>query len=150
MMRKILFYLPIILILTSCKDTINFSVSNSSISITKAYTYEDIKHLQIEWKDINNLANSTYFTYFYDEKCHYCNSIKNDIIDFAISDKVPIYFVKSSNDIQFGTYIENTIGESNLSYIFIKGFPSLICFEKGKVSLNIYGSVDILNLIKNY
>lgn len=149
-MKKIIFFICLLFTLNSCSNAFNNNSNNYNNSNTSGYSYDDIKERKIAWNMINKCAKSQYFVYFYMENCLHCNEIKQYIISLAIEEKVDIFFVEKNDEIVIGKYIENTIGESLLDYIFIAGYPSIILFNEGVVKDNVLGKNDILNLLSKY
>ena len=74
--------------------------------------------------------------------CHNCNSLKNEIIEYAIKNQ-NIFFVQDSKDFVFGNDITKTIGISDISFFFISGLPTLIEIDNSILVNHVVGVNNI-------
>ena len=52
------------------------------------YDYSDVADLTICWNDILSVESDKYFAYIYSRTCGHCNEIKQDVITYALVNKV--------------------------------------------------------------
>ena len=91
-----------------------------------------------------------YFAYIYSENCLHCETIKYEIIEFALLGRYPMYFIPYTNDIPLLTSIDNSINQNTLDSVGILGTPTLIQIIDGYVKLNVSGSDIIFSILKQY
>ena len=115
--------------------------------LPKEHSYEEVNHLKIAYNTMFSQANQAYFVYFYSFYCGHCEHIKNDVIEFALSDKHPIYFVEYTSEIPILSNVENTIGAKNISDFGILGTPTIAVIKDYEVRKNIAGESNILSLL---
>ena len=107
----------------------NFSKENN-------HNYDEIEHLTIEYENIFKQEEKQYFVYFYSLSCRHCYELKNDIIGYALCNKVRTYFVLECDKIKYGYDTNLTIGSDNIELLFIKGYPTLIEINDYVLSFN--------------
>ena len=140
--KKIMLILPILL-LSSCsiyQSSEQSFLSSQEVSIN--HEYEEIVNQKLLWNDIFSVAKTTYFVYFYSLVCQNCNSLKNEIIEYAIKNQ-NIFFVQDSKEFVFGNDILKTIGVSDISFFFISGFPTLIEIDNAILVNHVVGVNNI-------
>ena len=141
-MKKLMLILPILL-LSSCsiyESTDQSFLSSEEVSIN--HEYDEIVNQKLLWNDIFSVAKPTYFVYFYSLVCQNCNSLKNEIIEYAIKNQ-NIFFVQDSKEFVFGNDITKTIGISDISFFFISGFPTLIEIDNAILVNHVVGVNNI-------
>ncbi len=145
-MKKLIYIFVSVISLTSCSShfAISSNEQNEIITSTKEHDYNEVSDKKITWNCIFFEAKVPYFVYCYSLTCSHCASLKNAIIEYAINND-NLYFCEDSKDTILKGEVDNTIGVSSSSELAIKGFPSLIKIEEGKVVLNLYGETKISN-----
>lgn len=145
-MKNLIYIFISTILLTSCNSHFNISSNGQSetINSTKEHDYNEVSDKKITWNCIFFEAKTPYFVYCYSLTCSHCASLKNAIIEYAIKND-NLYFYEDSKDTILKGEVDNTIGVSSSSELAIKGFPSLIKIEEGKVVLNLYGETKISN-----
>lgn len=105
---------------------------------------------KVSWKDVLNMEDKRYFAYVFSYDCYYCKEIKDDVLKFANSSVLKVYFIEYSKEITLGQYTENTIGKNTIEDIFIKGTPTLLLIENKRISLNVAGKTNVLETISRF
>ena len=143
-MKKKLLSLTFILLtlLSSC------SITNHSDLIYE--DYNQLEEYQITWRDLFSQSNSEYFVYIYSLSCLHCQNIKEEVINFVISEKYPTYLIEYTKDIPISNNVEDCIGSSSYVEVTIKGTPSLLQIKNGYLILNVAGSKEILSVLDYY
>ena len=143
-MKKKLLSLTFILLtlLSSC------SITNHSDLIYE--DYNQLEEYQITWRDLFLQSNSEYFVYIYSLSCLHCQNIKEEVINFVISEKYPTYLIEYTKDIPISNNVEDCIGSSSYVEVTIKGTPSLLQIKNGYLILNVAGSKEILSVLDYY
>ncbi len=118
-----------------------FASEETSERETK-YQYYDVEYLKISWTDVLSY-NGEYHVYVYSESCEACQSLKQDILNYAINKaKTTIYFVcYQTNNIPMNgnADLDKTIGATDVNDLYIGGTPTLIGVYKHSVTFNIVG-----------
>lgn len=145
-MRKL--YLPFLLtmILTSCGT----SVSSSSYA---EHSYEEISELTITYDQSFTISENPHYVYFYQETCHNCEDIKNEVIDFALNKYAELYFVVASEAIPHNYTFEEinqTLGSSDVNDVFVGVTPQLAFIKNGKIEKNIIKTIYIEEELSHY
>ena len=148
------FYWSIIplLILTGCGGGDSSSSSSSSSSFPQ-HDYSEVAHLTITYDQSFSINENAHYVYFYQETCHNCNDLKNEVIDFALKGIVPFYFIVATEDIPSNySYqdINRTRGSSNVDDIFVKVVPQLAYIVDGKINKNIIFNINIEEELSHY
>ncbi|MCX5775624.1 MAG: hypothetical protein NTV44_04610 [Firmicutes bacterium] len=116
----------------------------SSTSAPPSHTYTEVAAFSIAWEGIFSLKETDYYIYVYFPGCSHCQSLKNDVIDYALSDpQIPLYFVLGSKDIPKGTNPDKTLGATSLDEVFIVGWPSLIEIKTKVLIKHLIGTAAI-------
>lgn len=141
----------IVLILSFCL-LLNLSSCDvdTSFGISHEYQYGDVESLMIQYKDIFLPSNSIYFCYFYSLNCLHCELLKDDIIAYALSNKVATYFIQVDGQIPIIDDVSTTIGADEYFDVGIFGTPTLILIENGFLSLNVAGEDLIKSVLEEY
>ena len=105
------------------------------------HSYDEVESLTIFWSEIFKQSESEYYVYLYSETCSHCNSIKDLMIEYALTQKTTIYFIKSSSEHNLSD-IAST-GVNNLSDLYIRGYPSLLKLKDKTVISNLAGVTPI-------
>jgi predicted bacteriocin transport accessory protein len=134
--KKLILTLLIIKLLTSCANE-------------TTYSYSDIEHLEIAWNNIFFIAKPDYLIFIYSESCSHCQELTNEIIPFSLAGKYPTYYVKFTNEIPISSDVSDTYFKTKVEEIKILGTPSLLRITDGILVLNIAGTNDIKNFLKN-
>jgi len=148
-MRKFLLFLFSIT-LTGCVNsakTITFSSLGTTSSSEMSHDYSEISNMRIDWDEIFDQKDDSYYVYIYSRTCSHCVSIKNKMIKYALTNN-GIYFVEDSEKIVIKNDINYTIGLSSAEKLAILGFPSLLKITKKILTKNIAGTEKIINELK--
>ena len=102
----------------------------------------------INWIDIFNQQEVDYFVYFYSTTCAHCRNIKQEILNYYLSEKSYLYFLcmDKIDDRYKQPYDITGICDSNKLYIF--GTPFLIEVKNYKVYQYYAGEKSILEFIR--
>lgn len=137
-----------VLLLSACS-----SGGESSSSIPTEHSYEEVADFQITYDQSFSISENPHYIYFYQETCHSCQEIKNDVISLALSKAVEIYFVVATEQIPH-TYsydtINDSIGSDNVNDIFVAVTPQLAYIKDGKINKNIIKTIYILEELSHY
>ena len=107
------------------------------------YSYEDVKEYKIYWNDIFKQPYDLYYVYLYSSTCSHCNSIKNDMIEYALGENETLFFVSSSAEHVINENIDKFEHIDSLENLAIKGYPTLLKLEQKVVVKNLAGTKDI-------
>ena len=136
-MKKIALFLCLLL----------FSCSPNQSKQVKQHDYCDVE-AQISWSDIFLQCEDEYLVYFYRDTCGYCQTIKNEVIDYYLSKKEAMYFVDAeTKDAKFGP-IKDLTGISDIESFYIFGTPFLIKTKEKKIVVYYAGMSQILEYIR--
>ena len=102
----------------------------------------------INWIDIFNQQEVDYFVYFYSTTCAHCRNIKQEMLNYYLSEKSYLYFLcmDKIDDRYKQPYDITGICDSNKLYIF--GTPFLIEVKNFKVYQYYAGEKSILEFIR--
>ena len=102
----------------------------------------------INWIDIFNQQEVDYFVYFYSTTCAHCRNIKQEMLNYYLSEKSYLYFLcmDKIDDRYKQPYDITGICDSNKLYIF--GTPFLIEVKNYKVYQYYAGEKSILEFIR--
>lgn len=135
-----------IFILSSCNDYFYSSKQDDSLKEDKInnveninHSYEEVNDLHIFFSETFKQVEDSYYAYFYSLSCSHCASLKNDIIEFALTKKETIYFVKSSPEINVNDQKPSEPGVNNSSELVIRGYPTLLKIVDHILTFNIAG-----------
>ncbi len=139
--KVLLLFIPL---LFSCSND-NNEEDQPSI---KHHSYEEISDKMIGWDEVFKKGDN-YCVYFFSMTCKYCDSIKDEVIDVALTHKTSIYFCNDSH-IVTDRYldVESTIGITDINDFCIKGFPSIIKINLQAVSEHCPGKSATLNFVR--
>ena len=91
-----------------------------------------------------------YFAYIYSPRCLHCESIKYQVIEYALDDYKPMYFIVFDETIPLIYDISISLNQNTLSNVGILGTPAMILVVNGYVKINISGGDVILSLLDAY
>lgn len=139
--------LTAMLCLGGCSEThfshvLKTSTSDSSSPVISFdHSYSEVDDLMIEWNQIFEKKLDYYLVYIFASWCNHCNSIKNDIIEYALN-RDDFYFINEpSDEATFKNNVTNTIGLTSVTGLAILGYPTLLEIDGHKLTKNI-SSVD--------
>ena len=114
----------------------------------KHHNYEEVSDKTINWIDVF-LKPSDYCVYFFSRTCPYCDSIRDEVIEIALTHKTTIYFC-NDNAIETDPHLDakSTIGIGDINEFRIKGFPSIIKVVNQVVNVHCPGKSATLNFIR--
>ena len=124
------------------------SCQNNSMA-NRTYDYSDFIHLQIKWDDVFIQKEDCYWVYFYSHECYYCESFKNEMLNYVAISKKKIYLLSYQESIPIRSNIQATIGANNIEQMWFGGTPSLLCLENKFVIENILGVQNISDYCKS-
>ncbi|MCQ2794893.1 MAG: hypothetical protein MJ214_01620 [Bacilli bacterium] len=113
------------------------------------HSYEEVSDKMVNWLDVFT-HDEDYCVYFFSRTCQYCDSIRDEVIEIALTHLTPIYFC-NDNTIVTDRYldVESTIGQGDISEFRIKGFPSIIEVDNHLVKTHCPGKSATLNFIRS-
>lgn len=114
----------------------------------KPHSYEEVSDKMINWLDTFSKEES-YCVYYFSRTCAYCDAIKDEVIDIALTHQTKIYFC-NDNAIITDSYldVESTKGIGDINEFRIKGFPSIIQVENHLVKEHCPGKSATLNFVR--
>ena len=95
----------------------------------------------------------SYLLYYYQVDCHDCQIVKDEIIDFAINNYHPIYFIKISTPHTHKYDVSNidlTIGKNKADEVWVGVTPQIATIENHVVVNNKYGVIDVEYILSTY
>ncbi len=107
------------------------------------HSYDEISHLKIYWSTIFVQEEDNYYVYLYSVTCSHCNSIKNEMIEYALLEQEKIYFVSSSAEHVLTQEVNKYEQIDSLDDLKIKGYPTLLKLENHIVKKNLAGAKEI-------
>jgi thiol-disulfide isomerase/thioredoxin len=108
-MKKFMMVLMVLCVLVGCE---------TEPETTEMRTYEDYVHLT-RWDDLDDLKDGTVLVYYYSFYCSACQSIKEDIFDYADANPtIPIFFMATGDIRSQGS------PPTHISYV-----PSLLVYD---------------------
>lgn len=131
--------------LTSTRTSRPSASDSSSLSVD--HSYAEVSDMTILWSEIFSQTNDYYLVYIFASWCNHCNSIKNNIIDYALS-RDDFYFVnEASSDVVFGDNVWSTIGLTSTEGLMIVGYPTLLEISSHTLTSNISSPRQIVDFI---
>ena len=146
---QIIHILPIFT-LCSCDDSYSTHMSNpisssSPSSVSEiSHSYDEVSYRKIYWSNIFTRPEDNYYVYLYSLTCSHCASIKNQMIEYTLSNVSTIYFIESSPEINIDSKID-CVNVESLNDLTIKGFPTLLVLDNHVVTKNLAGTKLILD-----
>ena len=137
-----LVFLPCLFTLLSCQH----EDESFSISETTEHEYDEVMDKEITWNEMFSIEQSQYLIYFYSTTCSHCKEIKNQIIEYALSND-NFFFIKYSDDVIIAPEVKSTIGATSPCDVAILGTPSLVEIENGVLINNLAGVKEIMNFL---
>ena len=130
-----------VLLLTACAE----KETETPNDPPKNVDYEDIVLPKISWFDIFNREEEKYLVYFYSEECGYCNSIKEEILDYYETTTRKMFFIDVVEDgnVVINHSFDSVIGVNDIEHLYIRGTPSLLELEN-KTVVNYYAGVQTI------
>ena len=110
------------------------------------YDYSDVS-THIDWYDSFVQEEDDYLVYYYSETCSHCNSIKQQVIRYYLSEKEPMYFVNTNLNSKFGP-VKELSGINDIDSFYIFGTPFLLRVKEHMVSDYYPGTKKILEYLK--
>ncbi|MCQ2087381.1 MAG: thioredoxin family protein [Bacilli bacterium] len=145
-MRKIFKILLLMALISGCEAE-NTDYSSEEVLETLTSDYPDEF---IEWKDLFNQKEESYFIYVFSYDCFYCKQTKMQILEFYEKSNYQLYFVEYTKEVPIGHNITNTLGKKEIKDVFIKGTPSLILINDGVIKINVAGKSEVCQMIDLY
>ena len=138
-MKKLFLVFLSLLIIGCANRKSSASIPELDYSIVKTH---------INWIDIFNQQEVDYFVYFYSTTCAHCRNIKQEMLNYYLSEKSYLYFLcmDKIDDRYKQPYDLTGICDSNKLYIF--GTPFLIEIKNYKVYQYYAGEKSILEFIR--
>ena len=123
-------------------------VSDAAISKSIKAKQEILNTYQIPWLELLNQRENNYLVFVYSETCGYCHDMLDEIIDFALSDILPTYFINTQNN-EVPISSEYVTNISDINALSIRGTPTVIEVKEGVVISNNAGLDECLNYLAN-
>ncbi|MCQ2792017.1 MAG: hypothetical protein MJ208_00675 [Bacilli bacterium] len=143
---KIKALLLVIPLFFSCSD----QHGDDPTPVIPHHSYDEVSDRVVMWQSALNVREDDYCVYFYSRVCQYCDSIRDEVIEIALTHQTPIYFC-NDNEIKIDANVnpEETIGETDINSFKIKGFPSLIEVNKCQIKSHEAGRSKTINFLRN-
>jgi len=126
-------------------------MSCSSNNVTKEeikyHSYAEVNDKTIDWAETLSKENN-YYVYVYSLTCKYCEEIRNEVIHIALKNVKTIYFCFQNVE-KRDLDPSQTIGVKDMTYLFVKGFPSLVEVSNKTVINNIVGKTKVINELRS-
>lgn len=140
MKHKVLL-LVIIGMLTGCR-----SKQDIELDYSTNVDYEFLKEVQLDnYQSLFNF-NKDVLVYIYSKNCHYCNSIKNQMINY-VNNHQSFYVLEYSSDIPIKNVDYELIGVDNLNDFFIYGYPTLLEIANNTIVSYYLGVSEIITFL---
>ena len=126
----------------SCSPAKSEQMSKNIFSVTNDQ--------KIDWSDCLGQKEDHYLVFFYSETCTHCHEIMGDVLSFAESNILKLYFLDikaSDSKIPISNNIDLTIGIDKVDALFIAGTPSIIEVENWTVKANVAGTDNCLTFL---
>lgn len=138
--------LLIIPILFSCST----NKEQEDVPVIPHHDYQEVKDLMIKWEDVFNHEEENYAVYFYLPTCKYCETIKDEVIDIALTHETKIYFCSDKENIRIDedAHPKELLGISQIDYLSIVGFPTVFQITHHETSDGGLGYVECIDLIR--
>ena len=136
--------LPFVLtvLFASCSPAKSEQMSKNILSVTNDQ--------KIDWSNCLSQKEDHYLVFFYSETCTHCHEIMGDVLSFAESNILKLYFLDikaSDSKIPISNNIDLTIGIDKVDALFIAGTPSIIEVENWTVKANVAGTDNCLTFL---
>ena len=125
-------------------SSINNSFSNPDSALIN-HEYSEINYLKIFWSQIFLVDLTDYYVYLYSLTCSHCAQLKNAIIEYALYNVYPIYFVQESSSVVIDEVKASKINVTNIDELGIRGFPTLLSLKNKTVIHQYVGVTPIKN-----
>ena len=105
---------------------------------------------KIDWLNCLKQNESHYLVFFYSETCTHCHEIMGDVLSFAESNIIKMYFINTKESevkIPIFSDIDSTIGADTVDDLFIAGTPTIIEVENWMVKANVAGTDNCLTFL---
>ena len=113
------------------------------------HNYDEVSERFISWNDSLSLNNEHYYVYYFSRTCKYCDELKNEVIDIALNKCNALYFCNDNAIIIQDLDPIHTIGISDISNLYIRGFPSLIEVRNNTVTDHLLGKSKVITFLRN-
>lgn len=126
----------------SCSPAKSEQMSKNIFSVTNDQ--------KIDWSDCLSQKEDHYLVFFYSETCTHCHEIMGDVLSFAESNILKLYFLDikaSDSKIPISSNIDLTIGVNIVDELYIAGTPSIIEVENWTVKANVAGTDNCLTFL---
>lgn len=139
--------LPLVLtaLFTSCSPAESEQMSKNAFS-----EYKITIDQKIMWSNCLSQNEDHYLVFFFSETCVHCHEIMGDVLSFAESNILKMYFLnikEQDSKIPISNNIDSTIGMSSVDELFIAGTPTIIEVESWLVKANIAGTDNCLTFL---
>ena len=115
--------------------------------------YNEVEELHIEWNDLFNQNNDSYYAYVYSVTCTPCSMLREQVTSFSKGNYVNFYFVFPNDDIPF-VNDENTadasLGKNNINDVYIYNTPTLIGITNKTITSYSRDYYEIKSFIESY
>ena len=112
--------------------------------IIPIHEYSEVENKIIDYMDVFNQKEKMYEIYYFQENCYHCLGIKSLVIEYALRNISPIYFIRITDDKGFiSNDPEETVGTNNPLKAFCKMTPQLSQVKDGYILNTIVGHDDI-------
>lgn len=139
--------LTLIISFTSITQSCTLNMHKSNINI---HTYTDVINYHIPYENLLKMQDFEYFTYIYSQSCLHCETIKYEVIEYALEPVVPLYFLLFNDLIPLSDDVSPSINQNTLFSFSILGTPTLVHIIDGYIKMNVSGSDIILSILNLY
>ena len=132
-------------VFTSCSSGKSGSSSKNAIE-----EYGIVSEQAINLSDCLAQKEEKYLVFFHSETCAHCKEIIEDVISFAESNIIKVYFLdvsKSENKITRCSREEIEIGIDTVDDLKIVGTPTIVEVENGVTTANVAGKESCLSFL---
>ena len=115
--------------------------------------YNEVEDLHINWSDLFNQSETTYYAYVYSVTCTPCSYLREKVTEVAKSGKTSLYFVMPSDDVTFTTDLDlamSSLGKEDVKDVYIYSTPTLIEITNKVISLYTREYSEIDNFLNSF
>ena len=134
-----------VVVFASCSTGKSESSSKNAIQ-----EYGIISQQEINLAECLSQIEEDYLIFFHSETCGHCKEIIEDVVAFAESNIIKMYFLnvsKSENKIERCSRDEIETGIDSVDDLKIVGTPSIVEVEKGVTIANVAGKESCLSFL---
>ena len=115
--------------------------------------YNEVEDLHINWLDLFNQNEGTYYAYVYSVTCTPCSYLREKVTAVAKSGKTFLYFVMPSDDVPFTTDLDlamSSLGKEDVKEVYVYSTPTLIEITNKVISMYTREYSEIENFLNSF